>query len=253
MGFTNLKGLEAQPKKEMTEKLEKIMLLKRLLPKIPLPAAHNGIDLKINGEFDRKKISKLLKISGVGVKVDEPAVITHIKLKGKHIEIHLNGGGYGTFSDMLGSALLGTKIFRGDEGGTLAAGSRINLRFDRRIEPEDITPEKLAGWLDILLDASGLLPKAAEPDETIDQPRRPQPLPKAGKFDVEGQARVAPTAYTSAVRRGLRRSSERNSCSGASDAVGEGLFSAVALEMDPGTRIFTTLPVVPVPEMPSQE
>ena len=37
------------------------------------------------------------------------------------------------------------------------------------------------------------------------------------------------------------------------DAVGEGLFSAVALEMDPGNRIFTTLPVVPVPEMPSQE
>ena len=37
------------------------------------------------------------------------------------------------------------------------------------------------------------------------------------------------------------------------DAVGEGMFSAVALEMDPGNRIFTTLPVVPVPEMPSQE
>ena len=37
------------------------------------------------------------------------------------------------------------------------------------------------------------------------------------------------------------------------DAVGEGRFSAVALGMDPGTRIFTTLPVFPVPEMPSQE
>ena len=37
------------------------------------------------------------------------------------------------------------------------------------------------------------------------------------------------------------------------DAVGEGRFSAVALEMDPATRTFTTLPVVPVPEMPSQE
>ena len=40
------------------------------------------------------------------------------------------------------------------------------------------------------------------------------------------------------------------------DAVGEGRFTAVALEMDPGTRIFTTLPVVPVfpvPEMPSRE
>ena len=37
------------------------------------------------------------------------------------------------------------------------------------------------------------------------------------------------------------------------DAVGEDRFTAVALEMDPGNRIFTTLPVVPLPEMPSQE
>ena len=31
------------------------------------------------------------------------------------------------------------------------------------------------------------------------------------------------------------------------DAVGEGRFTAVALEMDPGTRVFTTLPVFPAP------
>ena len=37
------------------------------------------------------------------------------------------------------------------------------------------------------------------------------------------------------------------------DAVGEDLFTAVALEMDPATRIFTTLPVVPVEERMSQE
>ena len=37
------------------------------------------------------------------------------------------------------------------------------------------------------------------------------------------------------------------------DAVGEDLFSAVALEMNPGTRTFITLPVVPVPEMPDRE
>ena len=35
------------------------------------------------------------------------------------------------------------------------------------------------------------------------------------------------------------------------DALGEGLFSAVALEMDPGARTFITLPVATVPEMPS--
>ena len=37
------------------------------------------------------------------------------------------------------------------------------------------------------------------------------------------------------------------------DAVGEGRFTAVALEMDPGTRTFITLPVVPVAERMSQE
>ena len=37
------------------------------------------------------------------------------------------------------------------------------------------------------------------------------------------------------------------------DAVGEGRFSAVALDMDPGTRTFITLPVFPLPEMPSRE
>ncbi len=37
------------------------------------------------------------------------------------------------------------------------------------------------------------------------------------------------------------------------DAVGEDLFTAVALEMDPGNRIFTTLPVVPVPERTGRE
>ena len=37
------------------------------------------------------------------------------------------------------------------------------------------------------------------------------------------------------------------------DAVGQGLFSAVALEMDSVNRIFATLPVVPVPEMPDRE
>ena len=37
------------------------------------------------------------------------------------------------------------------------------------------------------------------------------------------------------------------------DAVGEGRFSAVALEMDPGTRIFTTLPLVPLAERMPQE
>ena len=37
------------------------------------------------------------------------------------------------------------------------------------------------------------------------------------------------------------------------DAVGEGRFSAVALAMDPATRIFTTLPVFPVEESMPQE
>ena len=37
------------------------------------------------------------------------------------------------------------------------------------------------------------------------------------------------------------------------DAVGEDLFTALALEMDPATRTFITLPVVPVPQRAAQE
>ena len=36
-------------------------------------------------------------------------------------------------------------------------------------------------------------------------------------------------------------------------APGEGMFTGVAVELDAGNRIFTTLPVVPVPERMSQE
>ena len=36
-------------------------------------------------------------------------------------------------------------------------------------------------------------------------------------------------------------------------AEGEGMFTGVAVELDAGNRIFTTLPVVPVPERMSQE
>ena len=36
-------------------------------------------------------------------------------------------------------------------------------------------------------------------------------------------------------------------------ATGEGLFTGMALEMDLGNRIFTTLPVVPIPERMSRE
>ena len=34
---------------------------------------------------------------------------------------------------------------------------------------------------------------------------------------------------------------------------GKGMFTAGVLEMDPGTRTFVTVPVFPVPEMPSRE
>ena len=36
-------------------------------------------------------------------------------------------------------------------------------------------------------------------------------------------------------------------------APGEGMFTGVAVELDAGNQIFTTLPVVPVPEMPDRE
>ena len=86
----------------------------------------------------------------MGIEIGEAAVITAVKLKGQHIEIHLNGGGLGTFEDNL----LGVKK---SASGKNPGGSRINVRFNRPLTYGDIQDlERIASCIEPVVDSSSI-------------------------------------------------------------------------------------------------
>jgi hypothetical protein len=70
-------------------------------PKLAMPGTEEGIDVYPGSPrpLDYAKYASRLKKFGTAIKAGEPVIITKIKLKAKHIEFQLGGGGYGTFGD----------------------------------------------------------------------------------------------------------------------------------------------------------
>ena len=161
-------ALKGQVKEQAQKQLEGLFLNKQLIAKVTFPAHASGIDLRIDGTWNMKIVTRMIKDRGVGIEVDEKASVTNVKLKDDMIEIHLNGGGVGTLGDSL---FMGSekKAVRDLGTGKAPGGSRINLRFGRDITDEDIRDmERLIGYLDPVADASFLRQAAKRnmiPDE----------------------------------------------------------------------------------------
>jgi hypothetical protein len=70
-------------------------------PKLAMPGTEDGIDIYPGSPrpLDYPKYASRLKKYGTSIKAGEPVTVTKIKLKTKHIEFQLGGGGYGTFGD----------------------------------------------------------------------------------------------------------------------------------------------------------
>lgn len=190
--------IEKNQEGEYQAKLEKILLNKTLTAKVTFPASKNGIDLNIDGSWDNKDVTRRIKNTGIGIDINDPATVTTIKLKEQHIEIHLNGGGYGTFGDNLMRGLTKNAAARAVEIGSRAAGkasggSRINLRFNRDIQPDDIDPEKLAKCLDPLMNTSSMAVDIVRnniPDEFKEAAAKGEivaGMPKAVVFAIKGE------------------------------------------------------------------
>ncbi|MFB0565720.1 MAG: hypothetical protein ACETWK_08595 [Candidatus Aminicenantaceae bacterium] len=77
---------------------------KMVVMKIDMPATKEGVDVYPQRvqPIDFSKYGDRIKKYGVAVFVDEKIMITEIKVKSKHIEFQLGGGGYGTFGDDTG-------------------------------------------------------------------------------------------------------------------------------------------------------
>jgi len=139
---------EAQDEARLRRALEG----KRVTVQIDMPATDDGVDLfpGTSRPLDYGKYAGRLKSAGTAYKQGENAIITKVRVKDDNIEIHLGGGGYGTFGDQLGGLF---KNVGADSGAAqqakianertqrLASGSRFNLRFQNGVTPDDVTPE----------------------------------------------------------------------------------------------------------------
>lgn len=89
--------LNAQTEIDLKEILEgqRVELL------IEMPASSEGVDIQADHaqKMDFEDYSRRIKKFGIALYPGEMVMITKIKKKGKHIEFHLAGGGYGTWGD----------------------------------------------------------------------------------------------------------------------------------------------------------
>ncbi|MBS1797860.1 MAG: hypothetical protein JSS81_28830 [Acidobacteria bacterium] len=74
---------------------------RRVEIRLDMPATKDGVNVYPERDrgVDYNRYGDLLKEYGVSLREGDSVTITKIKVKDKHIEFQLNGGGYGTFGD----------------------------------------------------------------------------------------------------------------------------------------------------------
>jgi hypothetical protein len=89
--------LQAQSEVELKRYFEG----RRVTLTIAMPGIEEGVDLYpgTNRPLDYPRYADRLKDHGTAIRAGGDAMITKIRVKSKHIEFHLDGGGYGTLSD----------------------------------------------------------------------------------------------------------------------------------------------------------
>lgn len=155
-GFASAQGLSDEARKESQKSLSAAFLNKQVVAKVTFPGWKDGIDIKTDGTWETKWVTRQIKDHGVGIEVGDKASITDVKLKEKSLEIHLNGGGAGTFADSLLTSK-DKRDRREGAGGKVPGGSRINLIFSRPITLEDVQDlSRLIAYFEPVADTAAL-------------------------------------------------------------------------------------------------
>jgi hypothetical protein len=89
--------LAAQSEAALKEHFEGQMVT----PKLAMPGTEDGVDVYPGTArpLDYSRYADRIKDYGTAIRAGEPVTVTKIKVKSKHIEFQLGGGGYGTFGD----------------------------------------------------------------------------------------------------------------------------------------------------------
>jgi hypothetical protein len=174
--------LDKELARETEARLKKLLLDRPVIAKVAFPSNESGIDLLIDGNWDVKEVLESIEDDGIGVERAATASITDVKLKSKHIEIHLDGGG-STQKLATGSLASDNKAKAGKE----RRGSRINLRFDRKLTTDDVQDlNRVLSYLEPLVDPSLIrqYAKNERPSESAAGVRRGPVVPGMDKREV---------------------------------------------------------------------
>lgn len=81
--------------------LEKAFEGREVMVLMDMPASQRGVDLYLQREpeMEFSEYARRLKTYGIALRKEDRVMITTIKVNKKNIEIHLGGGGYGTWGD----------------------------------------------------------------------------------------------------------------------------------------------------------
>lgn len=172
--------------------------------KIDLPATKDGVNVYPESErpLDFSEYAAKLKRHGASIRRGDTAMITKIKVKGRHVEFQLDGGGYGTFGDETDAQVYVPS----------AGKSRREKRLEEELRREDDPARRRR-----LRDEIDSLRREREREDRLNQAiaeqateeRRARIEEKAlrggGRFNIHFTA-LDPTALTpSAVREALRK------------------------------------------------
>ena len=72
---------------------------KRVTLRIDMPGAAEGVDIRVDRQFDAQQYGDRLRRFGASIRGGDTATITMIKVKKDLVEFQLDGGGFGTFGD----------------------------------------------------------------------------------------------------------------------------------------------------------
>ncbi len=116
--------------------------------KLDMPATTDGVDIR-GGQPDFRKLADGIRQYGVGVHSGQSIMITRVIIKSKNIEVHLGGGGFGTFADRLSVAAtsnpayyVGTSRREKDLGDRLKYTNDYRERVRIRRELDDLRQDR---------------------------------------------------------------------------------------------------------------
>jgi hypothetical protein len=161
--------------------------------RVDLPATQLGVDVypERPQPVDFAGVARRLKEYGTAIHQGESTTITQIRVKGDHIEVHLGGGGFGTFTDLLAqpqktaapSPFIKTSRERDLEDRIKHAYNESERRRLQR-ELDDLRRDKRADAAD-----------AAVTNRLADQEIRDRRLGGGSRFNVRFQGNAVPAQY----------------------------------------------------------